>query len=46
MTLGARRGYPAGNAMKPLADPAGTRLPIKRDTTSNGEFVPVPLSQA
>jgi predicted TIM-barrel fold metal-dependent hydrolase len=25
-------------------DPAGTRLPIKIDTTSNGEFAPVPLS--
>src|SRR6187399_634723 len=27
-------------------DPEGTRLPIKLDTTSNGEFVPVPLSRA
>lgn len=27
-------------------DPDGTRLPIKIDTTSNGEFVPVPLSPA
>ena len=27
-------------------DPYGTRLPIKLDTTSNGEFVPVPLSRA
>ncbi len=27
-------------------DPEGTRLPIKLDTTSNGEFVPVPLSEA
>jgi predicted TIM-barrel fold metal-dependent hydrolase len=26
-------------------DPEGTRLPIKIDTTSNGEFAPVPLSQ-
>ena len=26
-------------------DPDGTRLPIKIDTTSNGEFVPVPLSE-
>ena len=25
-------------------DPDGTRLPIKLDTTSNGEFVPVPLA--
>ncbi len=25
-------------------DPHGTRLPIKLDSTSNGEFVPVPLS--
>ena len=28
------------------SDPEGTRLPIKLDTTSNGEFVPVPLSPA
>jgi len=27
-------------------DPAGRRLPIKLDATSNGEFVPVPLSRA
>jgi uncharacterized protein len=27
------------------ADPHGTRLPIKLDTASNGEFAPVPLSQ-
>jgi len=27
-------------------DPEGTRLPIKLDSTSNGEFVPVPLSRA
>ena len=32
--------------MKPVTDPEGTRLPIKLDTTSNGEFVPVPLSPA
>ena len=24
-------------------DPDGTRLPIKLDSTSNGEFVPIPL---
>jgi hypothetical protein len=30
----------------PRIDPFGTRLPIKLDTTSNGEFVPVPLSPA
>ncbi|MGI8895683.1 MAG: amidohydrolase family protein, partial [Casimicrobiaceae bacterium] len=24
-------------------DPAGTRLPIKLDTTTNGEFAPIPL---
>lgn len=29
-----------------LNDPDGLRLPIKIDTTSNGEFLPVPLSQA
>src|SRR5688572_19274755 len=27
-------------------DPQGRRLPIKLDSTSNGEFVPVPLSRA
>jgi predicted TIM-barrel fold metal-dependent hydrolase len=27
-------------------DPDGLRLPIKIDTTSNGEFVPVPLARA
>ncbi len=27
-------------------DPQGTRLPIKLDATSNGEFMPVPLSPA
>jgi hypothetical protein len=27
-------------------DPEGWRLPIKLDTTSNGEFLPVPLSRA
>jgi uncharacterized protein len=27
-------------------DPDGVKLPIKIDTTSNGEFVPVPLSKA
>jgi len=27
-------------------DPEGKRLPIKLDSTSNGEFVPVPLSRA
>lgn len=26
-------------------DPYGTRLPIKLDATSNGEFIPIPLSQ-
>ena len=30
--------------MKKPMDPEGTRLPIKLDTTSNGEFEPVPLS--
>ena len=28
----------------PRIDPQGKRLPIKLDSTSNGEFVPVPLS--
>ncbi len=30
--------------MKHDIDPDGARLPIKLDTTSNGEFLPVPLS--
>jgi uncharacterized protein len=30
----------------PRIDPEGRRLPIKLDTTSNGEFEPVPLSPA
>ena len=29
-----------------MIDPEGKRLPIKLDTTSNGEFLPVPLSAA
>src|SRR5687768_10162066 len=29
-----------------LIDPEGTRLPIKLDPTSNGEYVPVPLAPA
>lgn len=32
--------------IRPHIDPDGTRLPIKLDTTSNGEFAPVPLSPA
>jgi hypothetical protein len=32
--------------MKSPVDPEGKRLPIKLDSTSNGEFVPVPLSPA
>ena len=28
------------------ADPEGTRLPIKLDTTTNGEYLPVPLPHA
>ena len=32
--------------MSAPTDPLGTRLPIKLDSTSNGEFVPVPLSAA
>ena len=32
--------------MSPFDDPEGRRLPIKLDTTSNGEFMPVPLSSA
>src|SRR5688572_9818976 len=29
-----------------VIDPEGTRLPIKLDSTSNGEYVPVPLAPA
>ncbi len=32
--------------MKYVHDPEGTRLPIKLDSTSNGEFVPIPLDRA
>ena len=32
--------------MTTLHDPDGRRLPIKLDSTSNGEFMPVPLSPA
>ena len=32
--------------MKRQNDPEGVRLPIKLDSTSNGEFLPVPLSPA
>jgi len=32
--------------MQQRTDPEGVRLPIKLDTTSNGEFLPVPLSPA
>ena len=39
--------HPAvSNFMRHLIDPDGRRLPIKLDTTSNGEFEPVPLSAA
>lgn len=31
--------------MKFVHDPEGTRLPIKLDSTSNGEFVPIPLDR-
>ena len=32
--------------MKGAVDPEGTRLPIKLDSTSNGEYLPVPLAPA
>jgi len=32
--------------MKQRIDPEGRRLPIKLDSTSNGEFAPVPLAPA
>ncbi len=30
--------------MRPNSDPDGNRLPVKLDSTSNGEFIPVPLN--
>ena len=32
--------------MRSAFDPDGKRLPIKLDSTSNGEFVPIPLDAA
>jgi hypothetical protein len=32
--------------MPSAVDPEGRRLPVKLGTTSNGEFLPVPLSSA
>ncbi len=29
--------------MRPVNDPEGQRLPVKLDTTTNGEFAPIPL---
>lgn len=37
---------PILRCMDATIDPEGKRLPIKLDTASNGEFVPVPLSKA
>ena len=31
--------------MKFENDPEGTRLPVKLDTTTNGEFAPIPLAK-
>jgi predicted TIM-barrel fold metal-dependent hydrolase len=31
--------------MSQLNDPAGVRLPVKLDSTSNGEFAPIPLEE-
>ncbi len=31
--------------MKFTNDPDGTRLPVKLDTTTNGEFAPIPLAK-
>src|SRR4051812_21098515 len=40
------RKYSAGDPkIDSQIDPEGKRLPIKLDSTSNGEFVPVPLSR-
>src|SRR2546428_13845293 len=34
-----------GGDMRYRYDPGGTRLPIKLDTTTNGEFEPIPLER-
>jgi len=44
--LAKRHGLVYIRPMKHQIDPEGCRLPIKLDTTSNGEFEPVPLSAA
>jgi hypothetical protein len=31
--------------MRPVHDPDGRRLPVKLDTTTNGEFAPIPLER-
>jgi predicted TIM-barrel fold metal-dependent hydrolase len=35
---------PQENAMRFVNDPAGRRLPVKLDTTTNGEYEPIPLA--
>jgi len=32
--------------MPQMSDPEGKRLPIKLDSTSNGEFAPIPIDAA
>src|SRR5688500_3797859 len=46
MLFGAMAVHYLSSSMKTRTDPEGSRLPIKLDTTSNGEFVPVPLAPA
>ena len=45
ITLGRKRGCAShnGGPHGPQHDPEGRRLPIKLDTTTNGEFAPIPL---
>src|SRR4026207_2237235 len=42
-SLATRQSIVYIRSMKHIIDPEGLRLPIKLDTTSNGEFAPVPL---
>src|SRR5947208_8346564 len=43
-TMSCVLARPRRRAMHYRNDPEGTRLPIKLDTTTNGEFAPIPLA--
>src|SRR5207249_10069046 len=44
-TMSCVLARPRRRAMHYRNDPEGTRLPIKLDTTTNGEFAPIPLAR-